>query len=109
MDDFASDKTDTQDVRIAVFLAEAQSLGEVGTDHIPVENGDLATALEEQRREHLRRRALAGTAQAREPDAEALLVAGRVHLAQDFRGFGAGKPFGQQPALDEIVIAHLRA
>ena len=52
---------------------------------------------------------LAGAAQAGEPDAEALLMARRIHLAQDLGRLGPGEPLGQQFALGEIVVADLRA
>ena len=65
------------------------------------------SAFEQERREHLGGGALAGTAQAGKPDAEALFVAGRVHLAQDLGSLGAGEPFRQQFSLGEIIIADL--
>jgi hypothetical protein len=102
-------KADAQDVGVAVLLAEAEALGEVRADHVAIEDGDLASAFEQERGQHLGGGALAGAAQAGEPDAEALLVARGIHLAQDLGGFGAGEPLGQEFALGEVLITHLGA
>ena len=63
-------------------------------DNIAIENGKLTAAFEHERCEYLCGGTLSGTTQTGEPDAEALFMAGRVHLAQDLGSLGAGEPFG---------------
>src|SRR5690606_13797741 len=93
-DDLTRNEANPQDIRIAVFLAEAQALREVRADYIAIEDRDLTTPLQQQRGQHLRCRALARAAQAGEPDTETLLVTRGIHIAQDLCRFGTGEPFG---------------
>ncbi len=76
---------DAADVDVAVFLAEAQTLGQVRAHHVAVQHRHLAAMLQQQLGQHLGGGRLARAAQAGEPDADALLVAGRVGLGQDAR------------------------
>jgi hypothetical protein len=47
MDDLASHETDAEDVGIAVFLAEAETLAQVRADHVAVEDGGFTSAFEQ--------------------------------------------------------------
>ena len=81
----------------------------MGADHIAVQQGHLTAAFQQQRGQDFSGGGLARTAQTGEPDADALAVARRVHLLQDFGGFLAGEPLGQQLALGQVFFAHLGA
>ena len=59
MDNFSSHESDAHDIGIAVFLAETKSFAQVRADNVAVENGDLTSALKEQRGENFTRGALA--------------------------------------------------
>ena len=107
--DLTSDEADAQDVGVAVFLAETEAFGEVGTDDIAVQDSRLATMLEQHGDQRLRYGGLARTAQACKPDAHALLVTWRVDFCQDLGGLFAGEPLGERFALGKIIIAHLCA
>src|SRR5690606_32040137 len=48
-DDLTRNEANPQDIRIAVFLAEAQALREVRADYIAIEDRDLTTPLQQQR------------------------------------------------------------
>ena len=77
--------------------------------HIAIQNRDLPAVFHQHDRQDVGDGALAGAGQAREPDAEALLVARRVGRTQDLGGFLAREPGRQQAALGQVIVAHLRA
>ena len=107
--DLGGDETDAADIDVAVFLAEAQALREMGTHHITVEDRHLATVFQQQHGQDIADRRFARAAQAREPEADTLMMTCRVAFAEDARDFGAGEPVGQQTPFIEKLFAHLRA
>ncbi len=88
MDNFARHKTDTHNVRVTILLAETEAFGKMRANHIAIENGNLASVFEQQRCQHLRGRGFSRTTQAGEPNTKSLLVAWRIHLAQNLSGLG---------------------
>ena len=75
LDHLGGNEADAANVGVAVFLAEAQSPGEVRPYDIAVEYGDPTPALHKPHRQRRSRGGLPGPAQAGEPHAYALFVA----------------------------------
>ena len=67
-----ADEADPANVGVAVLFAEAETLGQVGPDDIPVEHLDPATALAENLLQVAGQRGLPGSGQAGQPDRKAL-------------------------------------
>jgi hypothetical protein len=59
VDNFARHESDADDVGVAVFLAESESLGKMRADNVAVEDGNLTSAFEQQGGEDFGGRALA--------------------------------------------------
>ena len=75
--DFTSHKTDTDDVGIAVFLAEAKTFAQMRADNVPIQDGRFSAVLKQQFGQNLGGGAFARSAQTGEPQAKALFVARR--------------------------------
>src|SRR5581483_692233 len=48
MDDLSRHKADAQNVGVAIFFTESETLGKMCADHIPIEDGDLTPAFKKQ-------------------------------------------------------------
>src|SRR5207244_10642260 len=83
---------DAPNVRIAVFLAEAEPLRKMRANDIAVEQRDLPTVLEETFGEHLGGGRFARATQAGEPHAHALAMARRIGSDQDLSRLGPREP-----------------
>ena len=59
MDNFASHESDADDIGVAVFLAESESLGKMCAHNVAVEDGDLTSAFQQKGGDHFGGRALA--------------------------------------------------
>ncbi len=105
--DQASDVAHATDVRISIFLAEAEPLRQVGPDLVAVEHRGVATVLGQAFGQGVSDGALARSGKAGEPDRQPLVELRRVGLAKDLGNLRAAEPLGQGHALGEIVVADL--
>ena len=108
-DDLRGNEADAEDVGVTILLAESESLGEMRANDVAVEQRDLTAVLEQTADDDFCRRRLAGTAEARKPDAEALAMFWRVTLREDRRDLGTREPFRQRTSCAEKIVADLRA
>ena len=107
--DQAGDITDAPDVGVAVFLAEAEALGQVSADLVAVQERAIAAELGEPLDGRVRDGALARTRKAGEPEGHPLAELGRVGLVQDLGDRRPAEPLGELQALGEVLVADLGA
>lgn len=93
--EFRGDETDTGDVAVAVFLAEAELLAQLVADVLTEKKRDRATTLlVESDVQSAGNGVLARVGVTGKEDGETLLVAGRVGLAKDTDDLGVREPLG---------------
>src|SRR5690606_10096075 len=98
---------DAPEIDIPILTTEPQSLGEMGADHIAVEQRHLATVLEQEVRQYLSRCRFSRAAQAGKPETDTLAIPREMSFRQNLRHLRPRKPIRQGPAIPQVFFVHL--
>ena len=107
--DQAGDVADASDVGVAVFLAEAEALGQVRANLVAVQERAVAAELGESLDGRVGDGALARAREPGEPERDALAEPRRIRLVQDLGDGRPAEPLGELQALGEVLVADIGA